>query len=263
MNAGNGSSPNVGKLVGNNYQYWRLCMEAYLQGQDLWDLIASAESVIPDDTPQNGELRRKWRIKCGKALFALQTSTSKDYVDHVCDKDTPKLVWETLERFFTKKNTMRLQYLENDLTGVTQGNLSIPEYFFKVKNLCSEISELDTEVPISDARLLRYLIRGLRKEFMPFISTVQGWATQPSIVDLENLLSNQEALVKQMTRPISEVEDVLFTKDKWKNRGVPKHSSSDGKQAKAEMESDGNSKSCYRCGKLGHIKRNCQSEGCM
>ena len=29
------------KLVGNNYNYWKLCMEAYLQGQDLWDLIPS------------------------------------------------------------------------------------------------------------------------------------------------------------------------------------------------------------------------------
>ena len=173
-------------------------MEAYLQGQDLWDLIYGAETVIPEDTPQNAEPRRKWRIKCGKAMFVLRSSISKEYIQHVREMNSPKEVWETLDRLFTQKNTIRLQFLENELTGMLQGNLSIPEYFVKVKTICAEISELDSEEPISDARLRRYLIRGLRKEFMPFISSIQGWAKQPSIIELENLLSNQEALEKQM-----------------------------------------------------------------
>ena len=58
---------------------------------------------------------------------------------------------------------MRLQFLENELARMIQGNLSIPEYFVKVKTLCSEVSELDSEEPISNARLRRYIIRGLRK----------------------------------------------------------------------------------------------------
>nr|DAD30116.1 TPA_asm: hypothetical protein HUJ06_031584 [Nelumbo nucifera] len=120
-------------------------MDAYLQGQDLWDLIAGDEAVIPADNPQNVELR-------------------KEYIEHVRDLQSPKQLWETLERLFTQKNTMRLQFLENELAGMIQGNLSIPEYFLKIKTLCSEISEQDTEEPVSDARLRRYLIRGLRKE---------------------------------------------------------------------------------------------------
>ncbi|KAJ6832875.1 uncharacterized protein M6B38_342070 [Iris pallida] len=255
MNGGSGSSQvAVDKLVGNNYSYWKLCMEAYLQGQDLWDLISGAETVIPVDTPQNVESRRKWKIKCGKALFALRTSISKEYIEHVRNELTPKQVWETLERLFTQKNTMRLQFLENELAGMTQGNLSISEYFLKVKNLCSEISELDTEEPISDARLRCYLIRGLRKEFMPFISSVQGWANQPSIIKLENLLSNQEALVKQMTKmSVSSIDDVLYTKDQGKNKFSSKH----GKQSRNEGESRGNPITCYRCGKVGHMRRTC------
>ena len=72
---------------------------------------------------------------------------------------------------------------------------------------------------MSDACLRCYLIRGLRKEFMPFISSIQGWVNQPSIFKLENLLSNQEALVKQVTnnsKPLPQTDDVLYTKDKKK-----------------------------------------------
>ena len=35
---------------------------------------------------------------------------------------------------------------------------------------------------MSDARLLRYLIRGLRKYFMPFVSLIQGWENQPTVI---------------------------------------------------------------------------------
>ena len=82
---------------------------------------------------------------------------------------------------------MRLQYLENELASLTQGNMSITNYFLKVKTVCAEISDLDSEEPISKKRLRSYLIRGLRKEFMPFISSIQGWTNQPSVVELENL----------------------------------------------------------------------------
>ena len=43
--------------MSNNYSYWKLCKEAYLQGQDLWDLTEGDDTEIPEDTPQNAELR--------------------------------------------------------------------------------------------------------------------------------------------------------------------------------------------------------------
>lgn len=168
-------------------------------------------------------------------MFALRTSISKEYIDHVRELDSPKKIWETLERLFTQKNTMRLQYLENELASLTQDNLAISDYFLKVKNVCAEISELDSEEKISEARLRRYLIRGLRKEFMPFISSIQGWVKQPSIIELENLLSNQEALVKQMSeKSTSNVEDALLVREGWKTRNAQKYSSSCSKQQNLE-----------------------------
>lgn len=36
----------VEKLVATKYKYWRLCMEACLQGQDLWDLVTNVLTEI-------------------------------------------------------------------------------------------------------------------------------------------------------------------------------------------------------------------------
>ncbi|KAH7837958.1 hypothetical protein Vadar_020102 [Vaccinium darrowii] len=101
--------------------------------------------------------------------------------------------------------------LENELANTTQ-------YFQKIKSICSEILEIDKEEPISETRLHRYLIRGIRKEYMPSLTSIQGWATKPTIIELENLLSNQEALAKQMaSASISGKDEALFIGNNWKN----------------------------------------------
>ncbi|XP_071699519.1 uncharacterized protein [Rutidosis leptorrhynchoides] len=177
-NVNNGGMINsMERLVGNNYKYWKMCMEAYLQGQDLCELVAGSDAIIPVET------------------------LDKEFIEHVRDLNSPKEVWDTLEKLFSKKNTARLQFLENELANSRQ-------------------EEIDTNEKISESRLRRYLIRGLKKEYVPFITSIQGWATQPSVEELENLLSNQEALAKQMAKG---------------------------------FENDA-------CGKVGHIKRYCRSK---
>ena len=140
-----------------------------------------------------------------------------------------------------------------------QGTLSIEGYFLKVKNPCSEISELDKEEPVKDSRLRRYLIRGLRKEFMPFISSNLGWATQPTIIELKNLLSNQEALTKQSTNLNNHEfkENVLYFKEQRRS-SFSKHPTCDRKHFANEEKQMSSFRACYKCGKSGHIKRDCR-----
>ncbi|KAL0314881.1 UNVERIFIED_CONTAM: hypothetical protein Sangu_2332500 [Sesamum angustifolium] len=261
MEVVNGGSANtqygVEKLVGTNYKYWRMCMEAYLQGQDLWELIVGADTEIPADTSENAEPRRKWKIKCGKALFALRTSISREFIDHVRDINSPKQVWDTLERLFSKKNTARLQFLENELAMINKEGMSISEYFLKVKNICAEISELDPAEKISEALLRRFLIRGIQKEYNPYVTSVQGWEKQPSVEELESLLSNQEALAKQMAKNFNFEQDaVLFS------RGKLNDSERDANEKKVINHYSQSNRfiRCYRCGKLGHIKRNSRTK---
>ena len=88
--------------------------------------------------------------------------------------------------------------LENELMLVAQRDMTITQYFTKVKSLCHKISELDPASNISDSIMRRIIIHGLRLEYRSFVAAIQGWPIQPSLVELENLLANQEALIKQM-----------------------------------------------------------------
>ena len=68
----------------------------------------------------------------------------------------------------------------------------------------------------------RIIIHGLRPEYRSFVTAIQGQLVQPSLVELENLLANQEALFKQMVGvSLKSEEEALFSghyKDRPKRR---------------------------------------------
>ncbi|CAN1143426.1 hypothetical protein LINPERHAP2_LOCUS13606 [Linum perenne] len=55
--------------------------------------------------------------------------------------------------------------LENELLSISQREMTVSDYFTKVKSLCEEISKMDPENPISETRIKRIIVHGLRPEF--------------------------------------------------------------------------------------------------
>ena len=95
---------------------------------------------------------------------------------------------------------------------VAQRDMTITQYFTKVKSLCRKISELDPVSNISESRMRRIIIHGLRPEYSSFVAAIQGRPVQLSLVELENLLADQEALVKQMVGvSLKSDEEALFS----------------------------------------------------
>lgn len=64
----------------------------------------------------------------------------------------------------------------------------------------------------------RIIIHGLKPEFISFVAAVQGWATQPSLVEFENLLAGQEALVKQMSGDSIKTDEEALYAEKGKGK---------------------------------------------
>ena len=167
-----GSTAGLKKLNGNNYIYWKACIESYLQGQDLWEVVcgyetnppevATGKATVPEtasDPKQTqekkassaeNEVLRKWRIKAGKAMYVLRTSVEEELLEYIREAANPKAAWDILATLFSKKNDARLQLLEKKLMKISQGGMSINQYFTKVKSICSEIAQITPEEKISE-----------------------------------------------------------------------------------------------------------------
>ena len=153
-------SNNVGaikKLNNNNYSMWKTCMESYLQGQDLQEVVAGTKTTSPPLDDDNDNLR-KLRIKVGKVMFAIKITIEEEMMDHIRDATTPKEAWDSLALRFSKKNDIRLQLLENKLMSISQKYMTIIQYFTKVKCLCREITELDEASKIDSSIMRRIII---------------------------------------------------------------------------------------------------------
>ncbi|XP_077237213.1 uncharacterized protein LOC143878884 [Tasmannia lanceolata] len=196
--SGRVSALGIELLNQSNYKIWRTCMESYLVGEDLWEVVCGNAVVVPEDTQENGDVLKAWRMKNAKAEFLLKRSISHGLFEHVIECKSASEIWITLNELLNKKNMARLQMLENELANTTQGSLSISQFFLKIKNLCSKISLLDPKEPISEARMKWHIIRGLKREYIPYVTSIQGWDRQPSLVEFENLLASQESLARQM-----------------------------------------------------------------
>ena len=95
---------------------------------------------------------------------------------------------------------------------VSQRDLTVSEYFIKVKFLCQEISKLDPQNLITETRMRRIIIHGLRPKFLGLVTATRGWAQEPALNELENILANQEALDKLMSRSSTNQEEkALFS----------------------------------------------------
>jgi len=161
----------IKKLNNQNYNTWETCIMSYMQGQDLWEVVNGSEVTQPEAEDAN-ETLRQWKIKVGKAMFALKTTIDKDVLEHVRVAKSPKEAWSILAALFSKKNDARLQLLENELLSSNQRDLTIAQYFHRVKKICREISDLDPTAPIGETKVKQIIIHGLRPEFRGFVTAV-------------------------------------------------------------------------------------------
>jgi len=127
----------IKKLNGHNYNYSRPALSPIYKDKT----SRRSLEVVRLHHPKK-QVMRKWKIKVGKPIFVLKT-TIEDLLKYICNVDNPKMAWDAFVALFSRLNDVRLQLLENQLSNIQQGDMTINQYFLKIKTLCRDIAQLD------------------------------------------------------------------------------------------------------------------------
>ena len=100
----------VEALSFSNYKIWKTCMESYLKGEDLWEMIdgtkiAPIPAVGDNGVITNGVVVKEWATANAKTEFVLKRSISHDLFEHIMSCNSAANIWKTLDELLNKKNT--------------------------------------------------------------------------------------------------------------------------------------------------------------
>jgi hypothetical protein len=157
-------------------------------------------------------------------------------------------IWEQLQRLYQAKSTARRLSLRRELSQIKKGpEEGIDVYVARGKRLQSQLSNIGHQV--TEDELCCSLLAGLPQEYEQVIAVLEGGDELGLETVVRQLLAVEN---RHKTKIAAEDEASAFPARQQNAKGG-------GKPSSRRPQGSGNNsqKSCYYCGKKGHLKADC------
>jgi gag-polypeptide of LTR copia-type/Integrase core domain/GAG-pre-integrase domain/Zinc knuckle len=216
------------KLDVDNYATWRTKMRFLLIQKGYWRAV---ETVGERDD--------------AKALAAIGLCVEDHHLPTIEKCTTAKAAWEALEAIYQAKSVAKELQLTRELNSLKKNpHEDVTKYISRAKAIRDQLQAAGST--IQDRAVVIAVLAGLPSEYDMLVCVLENATTPPT---LDELLP-KALMIEQRSSPLEESkEQALFTKGK---RSFKK-AHSDRPSGSKERES----RSCYYCGKTGHLKKDC------
>jgi hypothetical protein len=106
----------------------------------------------------------------------------KEILGHVTTKVTVAMTWSALEELFASHSRAKVTNLRFALTNTKNGNMSMSQYFTKMKGLADELATFGKA--LDDEEIVSYILNGLDFDHTPFVSSIMSQLEPVSVNEL-------------------------------------------------------------------------------
>ncbi|UYV77157.1 hypothetical protein LAZ67_14003462 [Cordylochernes scorpioides] len=232
----------ITKLNDANYSSWSFQMKLVLIENDLWSLINPGEAK-PD--PSDLVATKLFLSREGKAFAKICLGINDEQQLHVQHLNTPKEVWEELEKLYAPKDSRyRAVQLRRQLYGerLTQHS-NMEGYMGKINYIVNELAQIGDK--IDDGDLAMVLLGELPENWDIVVSTICNLPDS----DFTTATVKRRLLAEAERRSSNLPKDVGAMVVNASSKPIETE-----KQFKAKVV-------CFKCGGKGHYARECRKKG--
>ncbi|KAJ0971876.1 hypothetical protein J5N97_019835 [Dioscorea zingiberensis] len=179
------------KLTRDNYLLWKAQIMPYLRSQQLIGYVDGTipcpaktitEATTSGATQTPNSAYHSWLQLDQFVLGALLSSLSEEILSQVLSLTTSFEVWSTMERMFSSHSRARIVQIRLQLSTIQKKELSVADYFNKVKSLTDTLSAIGQ--PLQEEEIISYMLAGLASDFDPLVTSVTTRTDPISLNDL-------------------------------------------------------------------------------